>query len=154
MTKVENVNVQTSQNKYRPLRHAANAAVTVGGVGATGYLLKKGMSSFNKLTSDTGEFIKTSDKGKFIPIPKLKIVPTKLGETFTKLGEKIFNPNNKYYGKYIEKAEKWLTTFDHLEMKEIPAAKGKMAMLLTAGVVALGFIVRGIYKAGKINGDK
>lgn len=137
--------VQQPQKKQnRTLQHAGNVALVTGGVATTGYLAKKANKNFTKMVfkpelPENGKIFKSVD-----------FIPTKIGKVFQKIGEKIFNPNNKLYGKPLQNLKNYLNVHNvHLNKY----AKGKAALFLTAGITALGIITAGIYNAGKINAD-
>ena len=142
------------QNKYGTARHLVNAAITAGGLTGTYYLTKKAARNMTKLVKAPAENITSKGVSKGLKgFSKLKIVDTKLGKFFAKIGEKIFNSNNKLYGNFISKLEKYTQDFMKWDAKDILKAKQGGALLLAAGVAGVAFIVNGIYQAGKINAE-
>ena len=154
MTKLENISVQTTQNKHRAPRHLANAVVTAGGLAGTVYLTKQAARHKTKLVKDLSDKFVTSEINGVKNFGyKLKVVETPIGKFFSKKGEKIFNPNNKLYGKYVRKIEQYVVGNQLVDPKALPQVKRGSALLLTAVLTGLGFIVNGIYQAGKINAE-
>ena len=142
---------QQYQSKNHALRHAANVA-NVGVVGGvTGLLLTKG---YHLADSVCGDKIALSNGS--------KVVQRNLGrvyKSFEKIGEKLFSDKN-----VIGKAIKRFVTGEmpsggRLAQPEQIAAiikkhKTVGAMGLVATLVMLPLVLKSIYNAGKINGDK
>ncbi len=145
---VGRVNVNERRNKIK--RHMANTVITAGGVATAGLALKKGIEianavCLNEALGSAEQFRTTMKKS------------AKVSDFFHKMGNKLFAENTKL-GKAMKDYSTNMRKFSMFEVeKKIPESilkrnKSIGAMVVAAGVFALGFIAAGIYKAGKING--
>ena len=127
--------VPTQQNNHKGARHFTNMAITGLGVGATGFLTNVGLN-YRDYNEPTNKLVKK--------------IANKTYKIFEKLGEKLLSENT-FLGSLLAKEFNFKNCPNgHTYPKAIKAGG---AMCLVALPIALSFIVRGIYKAGKINGD-
>jgi len=141
-----------TENQHTAARHMANATLTAAGVGATGVGLARGVCVANQVLGDE---IALSNGSKVVARKGGKIF-----KLFQKAGQKLFGENTKL-GKYIARFVSGVNSntggrlANPVQIKAIlKNAKTLSAMGLAAGVTAFAFISRGLYQAGKINGDK
>ncbi len=148
-----NCQAPRTENRYTTAKHATNALATTALVGGTGVVLNKGVKLAQNVCSDAIA-LSNHNNGS-------KILGTKTGKVFRffeNMGQKIFKDNTKA-GKAIERfvTGKLPSGGQMYNAEQIKAVLKKSktigAMVLTAGVAALGLIAKGIYNAGKINGE-
>lgn len=136
---VSNVSFTSSQSasKNKTLKHSLNVGVTVAGIGATAYMYKK--------ATDIWRVAQDATSGN-------NTIAIKIKNAFETLGEKVFKGKlGKLIERYTEANCSHCTDFIP---KEIKFNKGAAALVATLSIVALGFLARGIYNAGKINAEK
>lgn len=127
-------------------QHLVNAGITVGGLYGINKLRKEGC--FDAFLVDCNERRLHDGSTSEIAIGRVKRAFVK---GFQKLGERLFRSPRaeglitKFMGGYSIPAEAKF---------ELKYNKGVLAQTVCAGVAAIGLVVRGIYKAGKINGEK
>lgn len=138
-------------------KHLTNVAITGACVATTAALTKKAPKHFTRqvfcpYTEAELAAANHATKGQLVNgvLGVYKSSKTLIGKLFENLGKKIFDPNNKIYGSAVEKLEHFATKNG---IKDLTKAKSCAALLLTSGAIILGLIARGIYKAGKINGE-
>ena len=142
--------VPTQQNKYKGARHFTNAVITTGGVAATGVALVNGVRTAEGILGDE---IALSNGFKV-----LKRKTNKVFNWFEKAGQKMFGDTTRF-GQAIKRyvTGESLGGGQMYKPEQIKAmikrTKTIGAMAVVAGALTLGLLARGIYKAGKINGD-
>lgn len=148
-----NCQAQRTENRHKGVRRFANNAVTLAGVGATGLLFRKGV---NLAVHEADKMLLSGDLNY-----KSNLIGTKTGnvlEFFEKMGIKIFKKGTKlgnaakHY--IIGQYPKGDVLSEMGTRTKLFKVRTVGAMALTAGVAALGILARGIYKAGKINGEQ
>lgn len=153
MDSVNCVNCQQprTENRYKGVRHFANNAATLAGVGATGLLFNNGMRLANNVCGDA---IALSNGSKIIATKTAKVFGF-----FEKMGDKIFKDGTKLGNAIKRYVTGQLPTGGVMaEPKQIAAVMKKCktigAMGIAAGIALLGILLKGQYNAGKIDGQQ
>lgn len=146
-----NYQQQSTTNSSKNWAHAANVLTIGTGLGATGACLTRGIRLADNVCSDAIALTNSC-----------KPIGTKTGvvfEFFEKLGKKIFRPNSKL-GQIVERfvTGKLPSGGRMSQPKQIAAVVKKFKTIGAMGVVAAialsSLLAKGIYNAGKINGQK
>ncbi len=136
-----NVGTQQPKRNNKILRHAGNAALVAGGSALVNAGTRSFMSAFE--TANDAKFGASSLKYHGNKV--------RLHDAVSKFSEKLFPKGGKISNLLEKVAEKGYLTGGAPRM--LCEYKGKLAIFAVAATAITALIARGIYKAGKINGD-
>lgn len=146
-----NCQAQRTENRYTGVKKAANAMGTAVGVGTTGFLLGKGIRLNNRVFADEIAVLNNS-KSFGTKTGKLFDIFEKMGDKIFKDGTKLGNAVKRYVTGKLPSGG--VLAGDKSIQAVLRQHKTAGAMALAAGVAVLGILAKGIYNAGKIEGQK